>query len=409
MDEDKNQDGTIHQKHEEIPSIEGLAVSKTTTEHGGLYEVETPTARVYPTRGGVPGNLGDEPLSIEAIYSRRRAKDSDEEKERDEEWKSEIPEKISLPRHPFVSGLCRPLINPGMFLKFGCLTVVLWGFFLVLFPIFHKSVHSRFKAGAQPGVSVEAVIKTNSGSDEKIEVTADELTARLSRPEKFLLGNKGEIIYGAWQRFGYIFFFAFIPWFFFATPFLVQVTEQTSAGDDKINEWPNLGLMSMIGRFGSILFLALTAGIPGYFLFSPLGLARFGWVVSSLLFFPIFYLSTADTDSFFCLLSKNVLRGMRLAPKAWRNWFLISFGLVTVTSFLFICLLTDGIFRGREITRLAAVTFLSALFVTYGVFFYFRILGRLAWILRERLQADSEEKSGEVQEADANSYTEKVV
>lgn len=357
------------------------------------YGVEAPSVRVYPS--GLPksdetSSSNDGDISLETIYSRRKEKEKDSADQKDAEIKSVEPN--PLPPHPFSTRLLRPLVNPGMFIKLGCLAALLWGLLLIVVPLFQRSAHGTFKEGGQPGVSVFADMKNGSRVERK-EVTSDQLTGKLSGAEKIILGRKGEIVFGAWRSYAYFFLFAFVPWFFCAIPFLLQITEQTSDCDDKISDWPELSPIPMICRFGWFLLLVLTAGLPGYLILGLIGMGHFGFVLTLFILFPIFYLSTADTDSFFCLLSKNILHGVKLAPKAWRNWYFLSLVLTVLSLLLFFISVGDGIFRIRGVAHTAIVVAFCAVLITFSIFLYFRLLGRLAWILRDRLRIEAEKNS----------------
>ena len=357
------------------------------------YGVEATPGRVYPSafpKSEEPLSSNDGDVSLETIYSRRKEKDKFAQKT-DE---IESVEPVSLPPHPFSTRLLRPLVNPGMLIKLGCLTAFLWVLLLVVIPLFQRSARGTFKEGGQPGVSFFADMK-NGDRVERKEVTSDQLTGKLSGAEKMILGRKGEVVFGAWRSYSYFFLFVFIPWFFCAIPFLLQITEQTSDCDDKISEWPELSLIPMVCRLGWFLLLFLTAGIPGFLIFGLIGMGHFGFVLTLFILFPIFYLSTVDTDSFFCLLSKNILHGVKLAPKAWQNWYFLSFVLVLVTLFLFFIAVGGGIFRLRGVLHTTIVVAICSMLITLSVFLYFRLLGRLAWILRDRLRTEAEKNTEE--------------
>ena len=352
------------------------------------YGVEAPSERVYPSgiskSSEIPSS-NDGEVSVEAIYSRRKEKDS----LGGETAETEPVEPVPLPNRPFLTRLLRPLINPGMFIKLGCLAALLWGLFLITVPLFQRSSRRTFKEGGQPGVSFFADMKQGDRVVRK-EVTADQLTDKLSGAERVILGRQGEVVFGAWRSYAYFFLFAFVPWIFCAIPFLLQITEQTSDGDDKISDWPELSPIPMCCRFGWFCLLVLTAGIPGYFIFGLVGLGHFGFILTLFVLFPVFYLSTADTDSFFCLLSKNILRGVKIAPRAWRNWYFLSFVLAIVTLLIFFVLVGEGIFHLHGVLYMVILVAVCAVVVTFSVFLYFRLLGRLAWIVRDRLRKEEE-------------------
>ena len=317
--------------------------NKDSQETAG-YGVEAPSVRVYPS--GLPksdetSSSNDGDISLETIYGRRKEKDNTDQN--DAEIKSVEPN--PLPPHPFSTRLLRPLVNPGMFIKLGCLAALLWGLLSIVVPLFQRSAHGTFKEGG------------------------------LSGAEKMILGRKGEIVFGAWRSYAYLFLFAFVPWFFCAIPFLLQITEQTSDCDDKISDWPELSPIPMICRFGWFLLLVLTAGLPGYLILGLIGMGHFGFVLTLFILFPIFYLSTADTDSFFCLLSKNILHGVKLAPKAWRNWYFLSLVLTVLSLLLFFISVGDGIFRIRGVAHTAIVVAFCAVLIPFSIFLYFRLLG----------------------------------
>lgn len=403
-------DDSQKQDNEKIPSSETVteltpdicAVSKPEPANSdqvqpgqgsGGYGVEAPTARVYPSGFSTPEETpksNAEEVSLETIYMRRKEKEMGSERT----GKTELAEPVPLPPHPFFTHLLRPLINPGMFIKLGCLACLLWGLLLITVPLFQRNARKGFRTGGESGVSVLADMKRGDRINRE-EVTADTLTEKLSGAEKMILGRKGGIISGAWRSYAYIFLFAFVPWIFCAIPFLLQTTEQTSNCDDKISEWPELSPIPMICRFGWFLLLVLTAGLPGYLIFGLIGLRHFGFLLTFFILFPVFYLSTADTDSFFCLLSQNILRGMKLVPKAWRNWYFLSFFLAVTTLLIFFLTVGDGIFHIRKLPHAVTIIAVCSVMITFAVFLYFRLLGRLAWTLRDRLRINAEKNAKE--------------
>lgn len=363
-----------------------------TSETENAYSVSEPEERVYPS-GRYAEQGSDEDaggVTLESIYERRRKQNDEKEADGTERYDLE-----PLPKHPFFTRVFRPLVNPGMLMKLGFLTCLLWGLFSIVFPIFQRVSSRAFHEETKPHVSVETEVKVNGRIVKKM-MTADSLTERLSSVEKFFLGAKGEIVFGAFRKYGYFFLFALIPWGIAAVPVLLQVTEQTSEGDDRIAEWPSdWASIETAARFCWFLLLVAAAGIPGYFLFAAAGLARLGFVLSFFLLFPVFYLSTADTDSLFCLLSKNTLRGIKLAPGAWRDWLILSLILgLAVWTAIFIPA-GYGMFHIQGILRLIILAFISAFCTTWCAFLFFRFLGRMAWVMRDKLQKETEQKASE--------------
>jgi hypothetical protein len=108
--------------------------------------------------------------------------------------------------------------------------------------------------------------------------------------------------------------------------------------------------------------------------------------VSVLILFPFVLLSMLETDSALTPFSQNIWEGLHIAGEAWTATY--GFSLAIWGVFAAIDWASKEFISVPEISSvIGALSFVAALFV------YYRLLGRLAWILAVRLDDPDEEET----------------
>jgi hypothetical protein len=188
-------------------------------------------------------------------------------------------------------------------------------------------------------------------------------------------------------------FLAACAWGMLASCYGLTILRDTSYGADNV-EWPSLLTLDALGDLGYVVTSLFFAVLPGW------GVATLGqspseetlvvMVVSALLLFPVFLLSTLETNSPIQPYSLPVWQSVVRAQSAWILFYLLSFVLAFVAGPLAIELSFVAIedFGGSS-GILAGAGAGAVLGVAWMV--YFRLLGRLAWYcanrpLRERVE-----------------------
>lgn len=230
----------------------------------------------------------------------------------------------------------------------------------------------------------------------------------------------------------------------------------TVSGNDmpQKDDWQDIYVGGSIAFFGWLAVLVVVAALPGFFLsfvFSPLSdvtaitenesvitmfddaartpvtrilktlfLSAFlvgnhlnaGTVLLALndfvliagsfcLLFPIFFVSSMQTDSFFHIITKETLSSLLTDTIVWLKFYACSFAIVFVFQLLiFIATLITGVPEGFGPSFLL---YFSIVVFVFCVLIYFRLLGRLAWILQEHAREAAE------LEEDKNDYEYKNV
>ena len=143
-------------------------------------------------------------------------------------------------------------------------------------------------------------------------------------------------------------------------------------------------MMGGIIHFLWLTGLVFAAGIPGWILFGLFGMPELGFAVGTIVLVPIFFLSCMEKDSFFTLISPNVLRSISTLSRYWRRFYLLSITLYLIAIFGFCSILWNVVWLEEERKPSVAIAALlaSILFSVLPVV-YLRYLGRLAWVIQE--------------------------
>ena len=200
--------------------------------------------------------------------------------------------------------------------------------------------------------------------------------------------------------FGLAVFAVFAAAFCYFATFLLHVYTLTSSGMD---EGEFKGEIAPADYFVNGLWLftfSFVATLPG-FLFGKLfvleGLLLLVMMrLSHWFFFPISFLSSMEMGSLFAVLAKNTLASLFRQPFAWFRFYLLTGILFILADLSFMGMLwldSDGSMF------FITLSFFSFLFVIQS-FFFFRLLGRLAWLIEEtdRRKRELEEELAEYDE-----------
>ena len=191
-----------------------------------------------------------------------------------------------------------------------------------------------------------------------------------------------------------------VAYCYFAS-FLVHLYNFTSGGMDEGEFQGETAPMDYFLMGFWLFIFSFIAILPGCFLgnvlYQALGAPAIVYVmirVSHWLIFPICFLSSMESGSMLALLAKNTLVSLVRQPFAWLRFYLLT-GVLFVLSDL--CLaFAETWLLGSEIGFYVLLTLFSFLFAIQSLFF-FRLLGRLAWLVEEtdRLKRELEEEAEE--------------
>ena len=187
--------------------------------------------------------------------------------------------------------------------------------------------------------------------------------------------------------FGSITCFAFVAAFCYFASFALHLYDVTCGGMDEFEYRGEVAPFDYFINGFWLVFFSFAAILPGCFignfLYQLLGAPFVLYVmirVSHAFFFPIFFLSSVEAGSMFAVFAKNILVSLFRQPFAWFRFYLL-------TGILFV--LSDGCFipiaawlAPSEAGFLVLTTLFVFLFAIQSLFF-FRLLGRLAWLIEE--------------------------
>lgn len=369
VNENKSEDAT------QSAPIYGVAEPEKTF-HPGTYAVNrasTQQTQEVNTAAGQPGNahtsdksendLSDEetePLSLDELYERKR-RERLELAEKDTGYDFES-QRRSLPLYPFVSGILTPFFRPAFALRF--LIVVAAG----LFPFY-----------------LATLFFSHMLMDKYLE-------------EGYKLVH---FLGGIWNDKNILFLFCFFGGVV-SIPYSLYVFDATAEGDDEMQDWPEFNVIGGFGQFLWVALLIIISGTPGYFVGLVTGVPTAGFLISSLFFTPILFLSCKETDTLFTLITPSITRSLVSVWKGWGLFYCASGILFFVTVAAGVCTLWRiQVFECAGWIVLLASVVVSALF-SFAPMVYLRLLGRLGWMIAQERRlnpppapSDSrEEKSG---------------
>ncbi|MBQ3333680.1 MAG: hypothetical protein IJG83_09700 [Thermoguttaceae bacterium] len=379
----------------------GDAAKKQSPPSSDIYGVGAPAERFYSpeiSRGRRTFEDPDEKyadpvgraeyegaLSVETLYERRKNQDrhkmlSDGISPDDETIQPRHPERPKLPSYPFFRGILRAFLSPSFVLRISMLA------FAALVP-FYPGIWHFSRHGDEM-----AEVFAQSASQAEVPISHWKQLFQLPTINSFL---------------GILFedrlwlFFVSLVWGVFAVPNLLQVFTVTAAGDDRIEEWPDGGLLNGIIQFLWMAALVLIAGIPGWLILRPLNWEEVGFIAGTIFITPIFFLSSMESGHLFNLATKGVLKSLFTAHRYWRRFYIVS-----ILLFLLGVLAFGGILWyvleqiGTRQLRVIIATILSALLFSILPTLYLRYLGRLAWIIQDSANSGTKGKGDKPSDED---------
>jgi hypothetical protein len=189
-------------------------------------------------------------------------------------------------------------------------------------------------------------------------------------------------------------------WFMSISRTLLAILDDTSEGLDRVENWPEGNVFGGI-RAALLIFYALVLSlVPAGAVCSVIGgFVEGSWLVipplSEFLLFPLFLLSMLEADSALEPFSSDVWQSLSDAREAWIVMYVISgviWGFVGLIDWL-----TSEMIPIQE-----ARIVIGPLVFTGGLLVYYRLLGRLAWMLAVRLDdADEEGTSNDANDTKA--------
>lgn len=293
-------------------------------------------------------------FSLDDLYERKNRQKSIMS---EEEYDDGQFERTELPRHPFWDRFFHPFFKIGFLFRFALLVLAaILPIFLVLFILICLKIQRTDIAGDPVTHSGGAILALDS----------------------------------------YKLFFLSFFWGILSFPYAVFILEGSAAADDDLAEWPEFSMLGAIGMLCRLGLLILTAAIPAGLLSSVLPLPAV-WIFAGggAILIPIFLLSTLNADSMFLLLTKDVLRSFRKNAGAWLKFYGVDFILVGIS--LALSYVAAEII-GNSGNRLGAA-FIFSLILAFSfsliIYIFWRMLGRLAWIIDDTVRKDSEEDLSE--------------
>ncbi len=186
-------------------------------------------------------------------------------------------------------------------------------------------------------------------------------------------------------------------WFMSIARTLLAILDDAAEGLDRVENWPEGNILGGIWGALTIFYALVLSLVPGSALCTLIGgLVEDAWLVvpplSVLLLFPLFLISMLERDSAIEPFSSEVWESLSDAPGPWILMYAIS---VVIWGFVG---LVDWL-TSEAIPIQEARIVLGPLVFTAGLFVYYRLLGRLTWMLAMRPDdAEEEEENHESDE-----------
>jgi DNA-directed RNA polymerase subunit RPC12/RpoP len=178
-----------------------------------------------------------------------------------------------------------------------------------------------------------------------------------------------------------------LVWFAAMVAASMAIVSDSSQGSDEVYAWPSSAFMDWLPELGTMLLAFFVGAFPGWAIarLSP-ELTQMGFPLmafSTILFFPVVLLSQLALNSVFAILSPVVVMSWFRCPLSWIGFYLQGVALLAIVG-------------GLGIATLAVTPWLALLLIPLVIastFYYFRIMGRLAWVISEStpMPGDDEE------------------
>ena len=204
--------------------------------------------------------------------------------------------------------------------------------------------------------------------------------------------------------FGIPVIFTYVATFCYLASFAVQLYDSTCGGVDEFKFKGEIAPFDYFAMGFWLFAFSAIATVPGYLIGclipdSPMYVML---RTSHWFFFPIFFLSSMEAGSVFALLARNMVASLWRQPFAWLRFYLLSGMLFVLSDLCLIITATMAIWlASSEVGFLVLITLFFFLFAIQFLFF-FRLLGRHAWLLEETVRQQYELEDEDEDEDDDN-------
>jgi len=196
--------------------------------------------------------------------------------------------------------------------------------------------------------------------------------------------------------------------FCYLASFTMQLYDSTCGGMDEFEYRGEIAPADYFAMGFWLFTFSAIAAIPGWLIGTavalPLDVMILMMRISHWLFFPIFFLSCMEAGSIFALLARNMVASLWNQSFAWFRFYLLTGILLVISVFSDACFFY-ATFLFAVVTESPRFVFMNALIcvvlftVSFFLFaiqflFFFRLLGRHAWLLEEtaRMKYERERK-----------------
>lgn len=328
----------------------------------------------------------------ESEETRKRKQKTIHEKieETEQKFKTVFVDRPKLPEHPFWTRLFLPFIDFRLIARlliicvlifFGAnIAVALPGLYVIVsMPI--GLMLFVLAAGLLANTCHSLFLSTVSGND---------------RPEKddwqdIYVG--GSIAFAFWLI--VLVVLAALPGLFLSFVIAPPNAVSASAEHESVITMFDDAARSPVARIlNTLFFSALLVGNHLNAGTALLALSNFSLIAGSFcLLFPLFFVSSMQTDSFFHIMTKETLASLLTDTILWLKFLAGSFLIVFVFQLLvFLVTLITGVPEGFGPSFLL---YFSIIAFGFCALLYFRLLGRLAWVLQEHARETTSEQQDE--------------
>jgi hypothetical protein len=171
----------------------------------------------------------------------------------------------------------------------------------------------------------------------------------------------------------------------FASSCAFSIIQDTGAGLDKVEGWPEGGVREWMADFMAVVYVFFASGLVCYLIALPLqpltGMVGLPVVIIHAFLFPPVLLAALDADSIFFPYSEMTLRSFKRIPLKWMQMSVLIFGVwLAVAGALTSILVYSPMIAGAA----------SGPFVAAGIFISARLIGRQACLIGEDASREDE-------------------
>lgn len=210
-------------------------------------------------------------------------------------------------------------------------------------------------------------------------------------------GSYGEAIFCVVLGCGCL--FAGLVWFTFLANCCLSIFGETTGGSDECTDWAEYTVPVGIVNLVWVLLPGLAAAAPGYglwFAFAPANVTSpeytitfFAFIaVSHWFFYPFAFLASMESGIPFPLFARNTFAGLRQVPGVWLRFVLLAIPLYLCPVALFGLGMLLGLPHDSILINMFYFCFGGLLF-NLCVIIYYRMLGRLAWVIEDAIRVVS--------------------